>query len=462
MAQRQAVETTGHNVANANTPGYSRQEVALVARTPFPPPFARWRVEMGQIGTGVDMAGVRRMHDQFLDLQVRQQLQRLGGYESVANTLSRLEDVLLEPNDNGLGDLLNQFWNAWDELGNAPTSSAARANLISSAQTVASRFQQLFGQLDTLKGELLSQADTLAVKVNTLSTRIADLNGQIATVEQAGNNANDLRDQRDLLLDELSKSVSYESFEDGRGAVSVYVGGSALVSADHANAIKMDGGSLVWSETGNAVTLRGGELKAILGLVSDDGNPLDDTADGAVTRQLNALNKLAQGIADGVNGLHQTGFALDGTTTGLDFFTFADPADPAKYIAVNEDLVAHPESLAASQGGSSGDGANAQAIAALRHETIASLGGATANGFYEGMIVGLGVESQQASALVANQQIVVDHLEQQRESFSGVSLDEEATNLVRFQNAYAAAAQFMSVVDDMLDRLINVVGAAGQ
>ena len=452
LAQRRAVDVTGHNVANANTPGFTRQELVLATRTPLPAPIGLWRLQAGQVGTGVEMARTRRLRDQFVDVQLRRQLHLLGHWRTTSEAMRRVEDTLLEPSDVNLAALMTKFWDAWDELGNAPRSAGARVSLLGQARSLASRLNGTYEQLAAMRREIDERLGVRLQDVNAVAQQIAALNAQIRNVQAGGDAPNDLRDRRDLLLDKLAEALTFQAFEDDHGSLSVYVGGTALVDGTTVNQISKDAaGTLVWERGGAAVDLHDGEFKALLTM-----------RDAVLPTRMRQLDDVASALLAGVNALHETGFGLPDefgvSATGQSFFTGTGAHD----IAVATSLIDDPSAIAAAASPDSpGDGSLAQTIAAYRHVAVAALGGETIDGYYGGVIVQVGVEARESEDQVTNQGIVVDHLKQQRESLSGVSLDEEAANLVRFQHAYAAAAQFLSTVDDMLDHLINVVGAAG-
>jgi flagellar hook-associated protein 1 len=449
LAQRLGIDTAGHNVANANTEGYSRQDVLLETRSATPSPFTHWRFDAGQVGTGVDVTRIRRLRDAFTDLQIRLQSQSLGHQQAEADALGRLEQIVAEPSDSGLAAQLTQFWNAWDELGNNPQSSGARANLLGRAQDLVAQLNQMHGQMADLQVELDGRLVDESQQINGIADQVAELNLQIKNVLVSGDQPNDLMDRRDLLLDKLSCMTSFQSFTDEYGGVSVYISGQALVDGcrpHHIAATLLGSGchTLTWEDGGAAFAPTSGEIYG-----------LQQARDQLVPQRMQALDQLAAALIAGVNTVHRTGYGLDGST-GLDFFTGSDASD----IAVSQALADNPGALAAAgQADALGDGSKALLLAASRHETVAALGGVTVEGYYQAMVTSIGAESRAASDSAENQDQIVASLEKQRQSLSGVSLDEEATNLIRYQQAYAAAAQYISVVSEMLDVLINVVGA---
>lgn len=451
MAQRVGIEAAGHNVANANTPGFSRQDVVLEGRVTGGVLGASVRSALVPLGTGVDVVAIRRLRDALLDGQIRQQASGLGRWETTSTLLGGVEYVFAEPVESNLGALLGKFWSAWEELGNAPQNAGARSGLVGQAQTLAHQLNQSYERLIVTQQDLDARVSDAVREINGIAAEVARLNGEILHLEVGGAQANDLRDQRDLLLDRLAELTSFATFEEEHGAVAIYVGGSALVDGVSVRNMEVavggtGFGQVVWKSDGQAVSFADGRLQALLQM-----------RDLSLPAKLAQLDALALALIDGVNALHRTGYGLDGTN-GRDFFTGSGAHD----VAVNEELAANPSLVAAAAVNAPGDGSLAQLMADLRHATVASLGGRTVDDFYAALVTQLGTEVRQAADRSEEQTLVVQHLESRREAVAGVNLDEEAANMVRFQQAYAAAAQYLATVDAMLDVLINRVGASGR
>ncbi len=454
IASQLALDTSAHNTANASTPGYSRQRVNLVAAPPFTFPAFNRSGMPGQIGTGVTVASITRVRDAFLDLQLRGQIS-LGGYwDSTRDELSKVESVFPEPSGSGLGNVISRFWDAWHDVAADPTSTASRSAMIEQASTLAARFNRDAGQLSTLIEGIDFQVGERVATINDLAARIAGLNEQIRRVAVSGDHPNDLADQRDDLLDQLNQILSVTVEPQADGTVSVLVAGTDLVSGDRARPVTtiLNGaGHLVpaWTD-GSRVDLGQGQLAALTAV-------RDTTLAGYATK----LDQLAAGIADAVNALHTSGVDRNGTA-GVDFFTYT-AGSAASTIAVNPVIVADPAKVAAASAPNQpGDGSIAGAIADLRNSRLFVGGTQTANDFYAGFVAQVGAEARQGDEMATNQGLVVEHLQQRRESFSGVSLDEEATDMIRFQHAYEAAARVITTIDEMLDLLINRTGTVGR
>ncbi|HEY8490771.1 MAG TPA: flagellar hook-associated protein FlgK [Dehalococcoidia bacterium] len=453
-AHQMAVDVTSHNIANAATPGYSRQEVLLQALGNHAIGFRNGDQTLANVGMGVDAAGIRRLRDVFIDFQIRQINADVGRYTVNADTLEQVEIVFNEPSDSTLNRLLANFWNAWRGVSNEPESTAARASLIETAGTLASTLNRAEDQLQTIRRDLNTKVGIAVNEVNQITSEIATLNQQIAQLQVTGNAAADLRDRRDLLLDRLSTLADISYLEDATGSVTVYLGNRELVVRDTAMALAATpnpGNSNFFDVTfvsdGQVAQIRSGELYGLL-----------DMRDTMIPAKLGQLNSLASTLITEVNNLHVSGFGLNGAT-GLNFFAGADASD----IAVDPAIASSPASIAAaSAAGSPGDGSRALQIAQLQQALLMNSGTVTIDGFYQAMIAELGVNVREAQGLRDNQKTLAEHLTGLRESTAAVSLDEEMTNLVKHQRAYEAAARLVTVVDEMLDKLINGTGAVGR
>jgi flagellar hook-associated protein 1 FlgK len=450
---QQMLDISAHNIANASTPGYSRQRAQLVAAPPFSVPAFNRSGLPGQLGTGVQITSIARIRDAFLDVQVNEQVAASGYWTAREGTLSAVEAAFPEPSGSGLGSVLSRFWSAWEDVAADPGSTAARTAVLAEAQTLAARFTRDAGQLATLVADTDGQVRVAVGEINDLATRIAALNKQIQGIVVSGDHANDLEDQRDLLLEQLNAIVPTRNTRLPDGSVQVLVGGTDLVDHDRVRAMTVteDGaGHAVpaWS-TGEAVSVEGGRLGSLVEL-------RDTTLAGYVTD----LNALAKQIADAVNAAHTAGFDANGAA-GLPLFTMTAGAE-ASTLAVNAAIGNDPTRVVlAAAAGAPGDATIAGRIAALRTSATFGAGNQTPADAYSALIGRIGIDTRQAMELAANQALVVQQLQTRRESISGVSLDEEAADVMRFQQAYSASARVITAIDQMLDQLINRTGRVG-
>ncbi|MHB1419674.1 MAG: flagellar hook-associated protein FlgK [Bacillota bacterium] len=464
-AQQIALDVTGHNIANANTPGFSRQQAELATTPPFSAPTFGRNGTVGQIGTGVDVTEIKRVRDNFLDSQIRGEVSSLGYWENRQDVVSQVENIFPEPTDTGLNQLLGEFWDGWQELSKNAESSPARTILVEKAATLADAFRHTSKQLETLHNDLNQQLELKVKDVNSLGRQIADLNQQITNVKVSGDQPNDLMDRRDILLDQLSDLTGYTLHQNEDGAVAVIVGGKSLVQGTSVNELKVaqkDGVLVpVWSSDNSSFALTSGQLEGII-----------TSRDVVLSKYQKDLNTLATGMIAAVNTVHSNGYDLARDLTAgekdVPFFTGTDAGN----IEVNEELRNDVSKIAAaSDKNNSGDGGNALLVAQLRNTLLkyddstgtldlspAGEGGTTFDNYYKDLIATLGVTGQESNRMVTNQQALVDSLNNRKESISGVSLDEEMANMILYQHAYQASAKMITTLDDLLDTVINRMG----
>ncbi len=444
FAQRRGLELTGHNIANANTEGYSRQRVRLQGEGgPITP--AVHAVYDG-VGNGVSVAGTQRLRDDFLEgraLKERGTDAQLRGGQVV---LSRVEGILAEPTDSGIGSQLSEFWSGWDDVANNPTDLAARSQLLERGKTLASGFGDALSRLDAQRASSQEQLAVTVDEVNATARAVAELNRAISSATRAGTSPNDLKDQRDLLVQKLGTlaGATVRSGEDG--SVDVVVGtspGRALVqgrtTAPLTVTTSATGASgIAWADGTSAGA--GGEAGGLLTGVND-----------IVPRYRDGLAAVASRLAEVVNAQHRAGFDQGGTAGG-DFFTVTDGR-----LSVQ---VGDPAAVAASplSGGGTGDAGGSNALA------LSKLGSAEGgpDQAYRSLVVTLGVESQTAIRRVDIQSSILTQVDAAREAEAGVSLDEEMSNMLAYQRAYEGAARFVTSVDQLLDTLINRTGLVGR
>jgi flagellar hook-associated protein 1 FlgK len=433
LAQQRSLDVTGHNIANANTVGYTREVATLQETTPlrYPP--------NGQIGTGVDVVSYQRVRDDFLDVQLRAQSMLQGYHQARQDGLQQVELALNEPGDNGVSALLGKFWSAWQDLSNNPEDLPTRQALVQSGASLADSLQSLRSQLSTVDSQTQTNIGLTLSDVNSTVASVAQLDQSImASVAQGQEPSNDLLDQRDVLLDKLGGLVNLSATKQPDGSMTLKVGSFTLLSAGTANSV-----ASVASFGNDPVTsqpnLTSGKLAGLVSL------------DATVTGYQTSLDTIAGSVISAVNGLQSAGYTLYGTAATGPFFSGTTAAD----IAVDAGISGDPKLIAASDtAGQAGNAGNALKIAALR-------GSVGIDGAYTTLITTIGSDSQDAQRNAANATALTDALENRRESVSGVSLDEEMTNLIRFQRGFQASSRALSAMDDMLDTLISRTGRVG-
>ena len=453
-AQRRGLDVTGQNIANVNTEGYTRQRVRMQSQTGSLNPGVYSTTE--QVGTGVTVAEVERGRNVYLEERGRTEHANSAYLTSQKNTYDQIESVLAEPSDTALQSRLHDMWDAWNDVANNWQDPSTRTALIERSKTVAVTLNDTYGSLGNQFSAQNSEMSAYVDQVNTLSSSIADANNQIVIAQQAGLPANELQDERDRKIMQLSEMVGASSQTQKNGAVNVYVGSTALVEGFQARSLQLTGPTtldaitptdkvtLKWTDTGLDAT-PGGTMGSML-----------DSMNTIIPGIAGDLDTVAKSIADTVNSAQAGGFTKDGTP-GDDFFT----GTTAATIAVK---LTGPDEVAFS----SANPADADPTkVGLDHGVADKLVdiGNSADGpdaTYQSMIGRLGVSAQASSRRSEIQDAVTDQVDTSRNAESGVNLDEEMTNLLTYQRGYEAASRVLTTIDSMLDQLINRTGLVGR
>ena len=444
-AHQLALAVVGHNTANVNTPGFSRQRVQL---------SPSWHLQLvqGTLGTGVNVLGIEQIHDNLLDISLRQGYSDFSQWEAIDGSLQSLENIFGDVSDTGgLGDLLTEFWNGWQDVANDPENLTARSALRQNSESLCSEFNRLHSQFTSQCHSHDQEIVVRAGEINSLASGIADLNQRISDVENVGGQANDLRDQRNNLLNELASIANIQMADQPNGQINVYIGGQILVQGNQSMTIATQERSvpngvvhdLVWQDGGSAVVVSGGQLAGLI-----------EMRDEQIPELIERLDELVNTLVTQVNSVHQAGFGLNGSS-GNNFFN--PNTTGAGDIALSGEVLASLEVIAASASGAPGDNTTALAIAGLQNELLMENGTATMGDYYANLVSEVGIVRQNATFRYNQEQASLEQLENQRESISGVSLDEEMTNLIQYQQAYEAAARLVVTVSQMMDTVINLV-----
>jgi len=525
FASQTALTVTSHNIANINTPGFNRREAIFAVSGPV-------ALSGNLLGSGVTISGIRRHYDQFIQTQLWGQYQNYGSSSALNQTLSQIEQIFNEAKNIGLAVPLTDFFNAWQEVATNPEGFVQRSVLLQKANSLVLVAKQMeLGITENLES-INDTIDNIAERVNAIGSEIAAINGKIVQVEAGSQveSAHDLRDQRDMLLNELATLVDFSSYEDENGSMTVMVGMRNLVSAETSNSL-----STSTNEEGDkdlyldGINITGNIKKGQLG-------GLISVRDTIRTSSLNGLQRLIASLIQEINMLHGAGYGLDGTT-GNDFFnplqlstrdsssgaditaTITDPSlltldeytvqfdTSGNYLVYNkqtgtlvtsgayvsgtpihidgmeivitgpvtsadrftvspltdviknfEVAITDQQKIAAASSNTAlpGDNSNALLIAQLSQNAIANLGGATLFSYYGGLVSTIGSMSRAASDSLTFDGNLLSELNNRRESLSGVSLDEEAANLIRFQRSFQAGAKMIQITDELLQTLLNL------
>ncbi|MGD9291124.1 MAG: flagellar hook-associated protein FlgK, partial [Desulfobacterales bacterium] len=414
---------------------------------------------MGPVGSGVTANSIERIYQRFLSVQINNETQTLGQWEAHKDTLERVEMIFDESGGYGLNQVMSEFWNSWHDLTNNPSGSVERTVLAAKSEMLAATFSKNYGDLQKIQKDIDSYLEGAVEEINRLSENMVDLNQKIVQMESAGHAANDYRDQRDLMLKELSEFIDIDTFEDANGGVTISVGsGQVLVEGTRAYKLSTQANpsghqDVTWLDSsGNTVIITNliekGKLKGWI-----------DARDVDIADSLTKLDTLAQNLMAEVNTIHATGYGLDGST-GTDFFTGAATAAGIRVnplISNDTNLIAAAESFNLVPGDKPGDNGNAIAIANLQAAQTMNGNTTTFGAFYGSMVSDTGLAVQQAASHFEHQSQMVLQVENYRESISGVSIDEETVNLIKFQNAYQAAAKLINTADEMMQTVLSMI-----
>lgn len=465
IAQRQALEVSGQNIANANTVGYTRQRAAM-ASLPAATVPSMFSTSNG-VGIGTAVTGIDRLGDAFLDARVRNETSGASRLAAVATEYDTLETTIGEPSTTGFSKDLSSFWSAWSDVVNNPSSSSARAVVLERGKAVADRLGTMYQDVGTQWQQALTTTSALITEVNTTAANVADLNTRILAITNAGGSANELMDQRDLLVTSLSGLVGASVRTRDDGTVDVMVAGNALVSGSTANPLALSGNSpasmidameqdaapvsIVWARSGNAAGVDGGRLAGLLTALA----PAD--SGGVLTGAASSLNTVATTIATTVNAIHAEGYTVAGYAAGEkagDFFGFAAGRPAALGLTVE---VTDPAGIGVAGGGAGAlDTSVGKALAALATDPKG------ADAAWSAFVVDLGVKSASAASRATVAETARSTAANAQLAQTSVDTDEETVNMLAFQRAYEGAARVLTAVDEMLDTLINRTGVVGR
>lgn len=456
FASRSALATTGHNIANVNTEGYSRQRVETATAKPS---------EIGThvFGTGTTVARVHRINDEYLTRQIGNEQKYLGEYEEKEMALSQAESVFNEIGNAGLNRLVARFFNEFRKLGNEPESEALRATVRESADQLIGDFKRISRSMRDIQKNIDVRIDANVRSVNEYIDKIVQLNGDIKRLELSGGQTGDLRDSRDLAVKKLANlvEVSVATNEKGDFTVSIPNVGT-IVTGQHSNKLYVQSAKS---------DLEKGRPENSLKIYLENRTPPDVTynlhhgklgglieaRDKLVGVAMQRIDELAYNFATKVNEIHSLGFNLMGGT-GVNFFKQPKSMEhAAELMSLSNEVKADANNIATALiPDAPGDNRLVQFIAKLQHAKIMSNGTSTFDDHYNATVADLATVTAKNKQVHEHQQHIVGQLEKFRESISGVSLDEETTNLVQYQHAFDASAKVIKVADEMLETVLNL------
>ncbi|MEW6653806.1 MAG: flagellar hook-associated protein FlgK [Bacteroidota bacterium] len=444
-----AIDIASQNISNAGSPDYTRQKVVLASET----------INNGQ-GAGVKIQDVLRVRDEILDNQLRKYQSTYSDSTKRSEILQKIEAILGEPSDEGLSAYFTQFFNSWDELSANPTSTQLRLNVIQKAQQLSERYKNQIDGFSEIQYTIQKEATVQVEKINGYLKDIHELNQKVYETEVRGNDANDLKDQRDRQINELSKLVNISVNKNSFGAVQVNVGG--VYGSDQSGytqfklAIVNGQMRLVHSANENSVAIvNGGEFNAVADIYSNK-----------INKYKTDYETLAKTFVNKVNEIHISGNTLvygGSSSTGIPFFGELAPdgsvvnAFADGKISINTSILQSPKNIAASSSpGHDGNSEIANKIAALFRTKFSELGENSFIDKYSEILSAIGMDKVTADNSIKSGGLIMQNLEAQKMSYSGVSIEEEMTNVMKYQRSFEAAAKLIKIADELLNTVINM------
>ena len=435
---QQALATTSNNVANANTPGFSRQRPVLAAGDP---------VVVGSLtfGTGVVLQKIESLRDPILEIQLNQETQQQSKLDTSLGQLRQIQTQFGSAS-SGIGADISNFFNSLQQLAPDPSNLALRQSVLTAAGNLATDLNNTAHSLQTQRSNLDLNVVQSVGQVNTLTAQIASVDRQISSLENAHQDASSLVDTRTNLIRQLSGLVDVAVIPTDQGISLALSNGTTLVSGSQSFALSAQLGSdgvqhILAGGQDITGSLKGGSLAGLIQI-----------RDQEIPGLASSLDQLAAGLANALNTANKTGFDLNGNAGGN---LFAPP--PVGGVGAAATLrvsITDPALIAASSDGTIGSNGNLAALSAVHDQAVAN--GQTPLDFYSNIVFQVGIATSNTSADVDSSNLILQQLQDQRGSLSGVSLDEEAANLIKYQTAYQAAARVVSTVNTLLDVAVNL------
>ena len=438
QANQSAIKLTSENIANVNTPNYSRRLATFSDMNSTTAKF-------GTLSSSNVSEDIYRKRNSFVDAQFLQQNPNLSKYTTDTELFTQIEDIFAEPGDSGISEHLDEFWSAWGDLSNDPESETARMVVVDKAVALEKAFNRVNSELVNLKENIGTNLQSDVDAINSKLNALAQINTEISA-----NNSDALMDERDTLVTELSEYFEIQTSEGQHGEITVSVAGQILVSNETVNEIVLytenSGNSYDFNikvrNATNKIDVQSGEIGSMLSIAND-----------YIPNYQSRLDNVAVNLANEVNSVHEKGYDLSGHT-GINFFK--TNINSAGNFAVNTTITDNPYLVATSdQLGESANSNIAKMINELQNQN--TLNGVSINDYYSGIATDIGAKVQKSTDLMDSQQIIVNTIQNQQDSESGVSLDEELVNLSKFQQAYQASAKVIGTVQELIDSILTLL-----
>lgn len=464
LAQRLGLDVTSNNIANVNTPGYSRRAAILKETNPL-------KINGNYLGTGVLYDKLQSFRESYYDREVRNSMARLSNYGTQASFYRRVETVLAEPGDNGVADLITNFFKTFDELALKPESISIRSYLTTQSQTLTDRINRIAYGMQDLRNEALAKVNSNVTEINRLAIQITEINKQIAgSGTDSANSALTYIDTRENLLEELSKYVDINVGKNDDGTVNVFINGIDLVTSTSSKELRA---TIVVNDVTGEQTVRlfkfdkaknletdistqGGEINANLQIFNVKMNEKYSGNEFSEAKDFHAFVRV---FAQKVNDMMMGGYGLDDADGLPPMRRFFDPTDlelNAFNIRISDDIKNNPRDIPLSDSaGEPGNSTIAQAIARLA-QSPDFFNNANPIEYFNGFLGKIGLIAREAENGYKTMGLINDQLNSQRESIMGVNLDEEAISLIKYQKAFEASSRIVSVTNELLATIVNL------
>jgi flagellar hook-associated protein 1 FlgK len=439
FTSQQALKVTQNNISNAGTDGYARQQIDIEETGSLSKDGIS-----GQMGNGSMVKSVKRIVDEYLIQQTRDSSAKVGYFKQLSSSLGEIENMFNENTDQSITNMMSNMFSAFEEANKYPEDMAYRQSLLGQAQTFTSTVNTISNNLNALKGEVDSQVTEKVTKINELITNIAEVNEKMA--KMSTENPNSLLDERDKDLDELSNYLNISIKKDDKNVVSITSNGIDLVSGGTPHLLKAN---YLQSDNEWALSVGTVNYKPVNGELASAIEMRNTIIPDYETK----LNDLISNVVTEVNNLHSTGYGLDDSTGNL-FFTGTN----ASSIAVNSTLLDDPKKIALSSLVSTpGNSDIGKAIANLPTQNIASLGNITINDYYSNFVFKMANDVNVAKTNETVHEGILSGIHEQKESVQGVNIDEEMTNLLKYQKFFTANSKMLATLDKTYDSLLQII-----
>jgi len=456
VASKAKMGTSSHNIANANTEGFSRQRVETEADLP------KAHGSKNLIGTGTLLSSTERVNDVYLEKQLREAAKNLGNLEEKGQSLKQVEDIFNEMGGEGLNRLMAKFFNDFRKLSLEPDSRAVRQAVQESAAAMVGDFGRLRTQVEEVRAHLDSRLEGLIHESNSYAENIKDLNERIRTMELSGASANDLKDKRDVAVKKLAGYMDMSFRSDEMGAIHADIknvgpllsGPSVMkLSVDRSPADKDGKRENSYSVRGEGSasddlthSIKGGRIGALL-----------ETRDKVLSKVLENLDTLAFSLSEKFNSIHSLGFDAKGGTGANFFKPILDRDGAARFFQLSDEIRSDPARIAAAgERGAAGDNRIALAMAQIQNEKFLEDGTSTVDDYFNAIVADVGVASGRTQGALQQQKDISIQLQKMRDQVSGVSIDEETANLIQFQHVFGASAKVIQVADECLKTVLDL------